>query len=105
MRYYFDVRGRGVPVRDNKGKDFDLLSGAILHAISLADDLRAKHTLIRPEMCVCVISENGSTVHEEHLYVDHDGLVVRPRIRREASRHPTPTHWRPALMIQRRRYR
>jgi hypothetical protein len=88
VRYYFDIRGGGVPVRDNKGKDFDLVSGAILHAKSLADDLRAKRTLIRPEMHVCVISESGSTVHKENLYADHDGLVVRDRGSRRAIAIP-----------------
>lgn len=73
MRYYFDIRGGGAPTRDNRGRDFDLPSGAILHAKRLADELRAKRILIRPEMRVCVTAENGSTVHEENLYDGHGG--------------------------------
>jgi len=64
MRYYFDIRN-GVPVRDKKGMDFDLVSGAIIHAKRLAAELRAKQAVIKPDMRVCVISEQGAIVHEE----------------------------------------
>lgn len=43
-------------------------TGAILHAQSIAKNLRSKNTLIRPNMRVCVINEKGLIVHEENVF-------------------------------------
>jgi hypothetical protein len=66
MRYYFDLRN-GVPIRDKNGLDFELVSGAILHAKKLAAELRAEHRPMMQDARVCVINEQGSVVHEESL--------------------------------------
>jgi hypothetical protein len=66
MRYYFDIKCDGAPIRDHAGQDFSFFSGAIFHAKILASELRATHR--RDEnLRICVISENGEEHHEEHI--------------------------------------
>ena len=68
MRYYFDIRGDGVPARDHIGRDFDIPSTAIAYAHELAEGLRIQNAFGH-NMRVCVVSESGSTVHEERVLV------------------------------------
>ena len=71
MRYYFDVKGDFVPMaRDNVGQDFDFASGAVAHAKTLAEGLRAQGMSIRSTARICVISEVGSSIHEERVFLE-----------------------------------
>lgn len=71
MRYYFDVKGGFVPMaRDNVGQDFDFASDAVAHAKTLAEGLRAHGMSIRSTARICVISEVGSSIHEERVFVE-----------------------------------
>ena len=71
MRYYFDVKGDFVPMaRDNVGQDFDFASDAVTHAGTLAEGLRAQGMSIRSTARICVMSEVGSSLHEEHVFLE-----------------------------------
>ncbi len=56
MKYYFDIRGDGLPARDHVGRDFDIPSAAIAYARELADGLRTQKALIGQNMRVCVVT-------------------------------------------------
>ena len=62
MRFYFDVRD-GIPVRDNVGREFRLVSEAIGYSKKYAADLRARGG--RSDLRVSVLNEYGTVVHEE----------------------------------------
>ena len=79
MRFYFDVKG-AVPVRDHRGRDFPLISEAIGHAKAMAVQLRAKSERIRPGLRVCVIADNGTTIHEEMVFEPAPGLLDQPGV-------------------------
>jgi uncharacterized protein DUF6894 len=66
MKYYFDIRGDGLPALDHVGRDFDFPSTAIAYAKELADGLRIQKALIGKNMRVSVVNESGSTVYEEN---------------------------------------
>lgn len=65
MRFYFDVRD-GVPVRDNVGREFKFVSEAIEFSKEFAAALRKPGT--RRDLCVAVLNEHGSVVHEEPVF-------------------------------------
>ena len=70
MRYFFDIRGNFVPMsRDSVGRDFGHASDAISHAKTLAEGLRAQGMSIRSTARIYVISEIGSSVHEERVFL------------------------------------
>jgi hypothetical protein len=66
MRFYFDIRD-GVPVRDRTGQEFERISEAITHAEELAAEFRSQRKPNGQNSRICVVSENGSVVHEEKL--------------------------------------
>jgi hypothetical protein len=68
VRYYFDIRSDGVAARDHVGRDFDSSSAAIAYARELAEGLRVQNASGQNTR-VCVISETGSTVHEQKLLI------------------------------------
>ncbi len=66
MLFYFDLRN-GVPNRDRTSKEFEFISEAILHAKNLAQEFRNQRQHPGQNSRICVISENGTLVHEERL--------------------------------------
>jgi hypothetical protein len=49
MRFYFDICDR-LAIRDEVGRDFKLVSNAVVHARYLAADLRCLEPNIRPQL-------------------------------------------------------
>lgn len=72
MRFYFDMKREGVPVRDHRGQEFSLISEAIIHAKALAARLRAAPDELKrglqAGLRICVTNENSEIIHEELVY-------------------------------------
>jgi hypothetical protein len=64
MRFYFDISDR-LPIRDQVGRDFRLVSDAVVYAKYLAADLRCLEPDIRPRLSIRVIGEGPEPIHEE----------------------------------------
>ena len=67
MRFYFDINDR-LPIRDQVGRDFKLVSEAVVYAKYLAADLRCLEPEIRPQLSVRVIGEGLEQIHEESVF-------------------------------------
>ncbi len=55
--------------RDSIGRDFDFASDAIAHAKTLAEACALK-ACSSGQARICVISEVGSSIHEERVFVE-----------------------------------
>ena len=64
MRFYFDINDK-LPIRDQVGRDFGLVSEDVVFATYLAADLRCLEPDIRPQLSVRVIGEGLEQIHEE----------------------------------------
>lgn len=67
MRFYFNISDR-LPIRDEIGRDFKLVSEAVVYAKYLAADLRCLESDIRPQLSIQVIGEGSKRVHEEAVF-------------------------------------
>jgi hypothetical protein len=67
MRFYFDISDR-LPIRDRVGRDFRLVSEAVIYAKYLAADLRCLEPDIRPQLSVRVIGGGLEPIHEEAVF-------------------------------------
>jgi hypothetical protein len=67
MRFYFEIRDR-LAIRDEIGRDFKLVSDAVVYAKYLAADLRCLEPNIRPQLSIQVISEDREPIHEEAVF-------------------------------------
>jgi len=67
MRFYFDISDK-LPIRDQVGRDFRLVSEAVVYAKYLAADLRCLEPDIRPQLSIQVIGEGREPVHEEAVF-------------------------------------
>jgi hypothetical protein len=67
MRFYFDISDR-LPIRDQVGRDFRLVSDAVVYAKYLAADLRCLEPDIRPRLSIRVIGEGPEPIHEEAVF-------------------------------------
>jgi hypothetical protein len=67
MRFYFDISDR-LPIRDEVGRDFKLVSEAVVYSKYLAADLRCLEPDIRPQLPIQVIGEGYEQIHEEAVF-------------------------------------
>jgi hypothetical protein len=67
MRFYFDTYDR-LAIRDEIGREFKLVSDAVVYAKYLAADLRCLEPDIRPQLSIQVISEGREPIHEEAVF-------------------------------------
>jgi hypothetical protein len=67
MRFYFDIRDR-LAIRDEVGREFKLVSEAVVYAKYLAADLRCLEPYTRPQLSIQVISEGREQIHEEAVF-------------------------------------
>ena len=67
MRFYFDVSDR-LPIHGQVGRDFRLVSDAVVYAKYLAADLRCLEPDIRPQLSIQVIGEDREPIHEETVF-------------------------------------
>jgi hypothetical protein len=67
MRFYFDITDR-LPIRDEVGRDFKLVSEAVVYAKYLAADLRCLEPDIRPRLSIQVTGEGFEPIHEEPVF-------------------------------------
>jgi hypothetical protein len=67
MRFYFDISDR-LPIRDQVGRDFKLVSDAVVYAKYLAADLRCLEPDIRPQLSIRVVGEGLEQIHEEAVF-------------------------------------
>jgi uncharacterized protein DUF6894 len=67
MRFYFDISDR-LPIRDQVGRDFKLVSEAVVYAKYLAADLRCLEPDIRPQLSIRVVDEDLEPIHEEAVF-------------------------------------
>src|ERR1700687_943549 len=67
MRFYFDMSDR-LPIRDEVGRDFKLVSEAVVYSKYLAGDLRCVEHDIRPQLSIQVIGEGYEQIHEEAVF-------------------------------------
>jgi hypothetical protein len=68
MRFYFNISDR-LPIRDEVGHDFNLISEAVLHAKYLAADLRCLEPDLRPQLAIQVVGEDLEQIHEEAVFI------------------------------------
>jgi len=67
MRFYFEINDR-LPIEDQVGRDFTLVSEAVVYAKYLAADLRCLEPDIRPQLSIRVIGEDLEQIHEEAVF-------------------------------------
>ena len=67
MRFYFNTSDR-LPIRDEVGRDFKLVSEAVVYAKYLAADLRCLEPDIRPRLSIQVVDEGLEQIHEEAVF-------------------------------------
>jgi hypothetical protein len=67
MRFHFDITDR-LPIRDEVGRDFKLVSEAVVYAKYLAADLRCLEPDIRPRLSIQVMGEGFEPIHEEPVF-------------------------------------
>jgi len=67
MRFYFNTSDR-LPIRDEVGRDFKLVSEAVVYAKYLAADLRCLEPDIRPRLSIQVVGEGLEQIHEEAVF-------------------------------------
>ena len=67
MRFYFNTSDR-LPIRDEVGRDFKLVSEAVVYAKYLAADLRCLEPDIRPRLSILVVGEGLEQIHEEAVF-------------------------------------
>jgi hypothetical protein len=67
MRFYFDISDR-LPIRDQVGRDFKLVSEAVVYAKYLAADLRCLEPDVRPQLSIRVVDEDLEPIHEEAVF-------------------------------------
>jgi hypothetical protein len=67
MRFYFDICDR-LAIRDEVGRNFRMVSEAVVYAKYLAADLRCLEPHIRPQLSIQVISECREQIHEESVF-------------------------------------
>jgi hypothetical protein len=67
MRFYFDISDK-LPIRDELGRDFKLVSEAVIYAKYLAADLRCLEPEVRPQLSIQVIGEGLEQIHEEAVF-------------------------------------
>jgi hypothetical protein len=67
MRFYFDISDR-LAIHDEVGRDFKLTSDAVLHAKSLAADLRCLERDIRPQLSIQIMSESREHIDAEAVF-------------------------------------
>ena len=67
MRFYFDINDR-LPIRDQVGRDFRLISEAVVYAKYLAADLRCLEPDVRPQLSIRVVDEDLEPIHEEAVF-------------------------------------
>ncbi len=67
MRFYFNLNDR-LPIRDEVGRDFKLVSEAVVYAKYLAADLRCLEPDIRPRLSIQVVGEGFEQIHEEAVF-------------------------------------
>jgi hypothetical protein len=68
MRFYFNVSDRPT-IRDEVGRDFKLISEAVLRAKYLAADLRCLEADVRPpRQSIQVVGEGLEQIHEEAVF-------------------------------------
>jgi hypothetical protein len=67
MRFYFNVSDRPT-IRDEVGRDFKLISEAVLRAKYLAADLRCLEADVRPRLSIQVVGEGLEQIHEEAVF-------------------------------------
>ena len=81
MRFYFDISD-GLPIRDQVGRDFRLVSDAVVYAKYLAADMRCLEPDIRPQLSIRVIGEGLEPIHEEPVFTQTraDHLGTRRRV-------------------------
>jgi hypothetical protein len=65
--FYFNISDR-LPIRDEVGRDFKLVSEAVVYAKYLAADLRCLEADIRPQLSIQVIGEGSEQIHEEAVF-------------------------------------
>jgi len=67
MRFYFDINDR-LPIHDQVGRDFRLVSEAVVYAKYLAADLRCLESDVRPLLSIRVVGEGREQLHEEAVF-------------------------------------
>ena len=67
MRFYFNISDR-LPIRDEVGRDFKLVSEAVVYAKYLAADLRCLEPDIRQRLSIQVVGEGCEQIHEEAVF-------------------------------------
>jgi hypothetical protein len=68
MRFYFNLRDR-LAIEDEVGREFALISDAVIYAKYLAADLRCLETDVRPQLSIQVVDENTRRIHDERVFI------------------------------------
>jgi hypothetical protein len=67
MRFYFNVEDR-LKIQDEVGREFPVVSEAVIFAKRLAADMRCLETAARPTLAIEVVAENAGRVHRERVF-------------------------------------
>ena len=67
MRFYFNVQDR-LKIQDEVGREFPVVSEAVIFAKRLAADIRCLETAVRPTLAIEVVGENAERIHRERVF-------------------------------------
>lgn len=67
MRFFFNIQDER-EILDEVGRDFPVVSDAIVFAKYLAADLRCLEPDIRPALSIEVVAEHAGKVHREPVF-------------------------------------
>jgi hypothetical protein len=68
MRFFFNIQDK-LEIQDEIGREFAIVSEAIVFAKQLAADIRCLETTVRPSLAIEVIAENAERIHREAVFV------------------------------------
>jgi hypothetical protein len=67
MRFFFNIRDK-LEIQDEVGREFAIVSEAIVFAKQLAADMRCLETRVRPSFAIEVVAENAERIHREAVF-------------------------------------
>ena len=67
MRFFFNIQDK-LEIQDEVGREFAVVSQAVVFARHLAADIRCLETGARPALAIEVIAENAERIHREAVF-------------------------------------
>jgi hypothetical protein len=67
MRFFFNIQDK-LKIQDEVGREFSVVSEAVVFAKQLAADIRCLETAVRPTLAIEVVAETAERIHRERVF-------------------------------------